>query len=301
MGQRHVVESVRLALAAARNDGTRFDHSLLVGPPGMGKTQISSLIGSEMGSGYREVLAQALSTTNDVNALILSSKDRGVLLLDEIHEAEHEIQCYLFQVMDSRRLTLQSNRKAGGPPLEVKAPDVTLLLATTDEFGILAPLRQRCRLTLRFTHYNSDDLASICQQRAAALGWQVSDPRIFRDIAHRSRGTPRIALNFLQGAYRISRSRNSGVITPEDLETACSLEGIDLYGLGPLDRAYLETVLRGPTNLNVIASRLGIPPRTVSQVIEPYLFRTGWVAKSHSSLRCLTEMGNNLYLDVRHE
>jgi Holliday junction DNA helicase RuvB len=300
IGQRQAVEAVKVALAAARNDQSRFEHCLLVGPPGLGKTQISQIIGSEMNSGYREILAQSLASTNDVNALILASKDRGVILLDEVHEAAPDIQVYLFQVMDSRRLTLQSNRKTGGPSIEVKAPDVTLLLATTDEYGVLAPLRQRCRLTLRFSFYSGVELAEICQKRVVALGWQVNDHRIFEEIARRSRGTPRIALNLLQGAHRITRSRNSLILTTEDLETACTLEGIDIFGLGPLDRAYLRAICREPTNLNIIASRLGTHPRTVSQVIEPYLFRIGWVCKDSASRRYMSEMGYTLFADVQN-
>lgn len=298
IGQQQVIDSVRVALAAAGNDGTKFDHTLLLGPPGLGKTQISNLIGMEMGCGYREVLAQSLSSANDVNALILASKDRGVLLLDEIHGACQDIQVYLYQYIDSRRLTLQSNRKAGGPPLEVRASDVTLLLATTDEYRILAPLRQRCRLTLRFNFYSCDELARICEERVAALGWAVDDDRVFEDIAKRSRGTPRIALRFLQSAYRISRSKDSGVITREDLETACRLEDIDTFGLGHLERSYLNTISQGPTRLNVIASQLGLPSRTISTVIEPYLLRLGWISSGQNSIRMMTELGNNLYRTV---
>jgi Holliday junction DNA helicase RuvB len=291
IGQKQVIETVSVALAAARNDGTRFEHSLLVGPPGLGKTQISQIIGQEMSSGYREILAQSLATVADVNAFLMASKDKGVLLLDEIHEADQAVQTYLFQIIDSRKLTLQSSRKSGGTPLQVKCPDVTLLLATTDEYGVLAPLRQRCRLTLRFDFYSPGELAEICSCRARALGWCTDSDEIFLAIAKRSRGTPRIALSLLQAAYRVCRSRNSELIIQEDLHTACRLEGLDESGLGPLDRNYLQVLQEGPAQLNVLASRLGTMSRTVSQVVEPYLIRTGLIQKGGGSKRELTSFG----------
>lgn len=295
VGQGQVVESVRVALAAARNDQDRFDHTLLVGPPGLGKTQISQLIGAEMNSGYREVLAQSLVSISDVNGLLLSSRDGGVILLDEIHEADPGLQTYLFQVIDTRKLTVQSGRKSGGPPLQIQCPDVTLLLATTDEYKVLAPLRQRCRLNLRFDFYSCEELAKICGQRAGSLGWIVESNEIFNDIARRSRGTPRLALRLLQAAYRVSRSRSSEIITLDDLSHACRLEGVDQNGLGPMDRKYLEVLQEGPTQLNVLASRLGTLAQTVAQVIEPYLIRAGLIAKGECSRRQLTVKGLELW------
>ena len=298
VGQGQVVESVRVALAAARNDQARFDHSLLVGPAGLGKTQISQIIGAEMGSGYREVLAQSIEFINDLNGLLLSSRDRGVVLLDEIHEADPGIQTYLFQVIDSRKLNLQSNRKVGGPPLQIRCPEVTLLLATTDEYKVLAPLRQRCRLNLRFDFYSCEDLAEICSQRAESLCWLVESTEIFNGIAKRSRGTPRLALRLLQAAYRVSRSRSSEIITLDDLSHACRLEGVDQNGLGPMDRQYLAVLGEGPTQLNVLASRLGTLGQTVAQVVEPYLIRSGLISKVEGSRRQLTAKGLELLGEV---
>jgi Holliday junction DNA helicase RuvB len=298
IGQQQVVETVKVALAAARADGTKFEHSLLVGPPGLGKTQISQIIGTEMASGYREVLAQSLASINDVNGLLLASRDKGVVLLDEIHEADPGLQTYLFQVIDTRKLTLQSGRKSGGPPLQIRCPDVSLLLATTDEFRVLAPLRQRCRLNLRFSFYAAEDLSEICHQRAESLGWQVDSTEIFNDISRRSRGTPRLALRLLQAAYRVSRSRSSEIITLDDLIHACRLEGVDENGLGPMDRQYLEVLGEGPTQLNVLASRLGTLSQTVAQVIEPFLIRAGLIAKGEGSRRQLTAKGLELQREV---
>ena len=298
IGQQQVIETVKVALAAARADGTKFEHSLLVGPPGLGKTQISQLIGAEMNSGYREVLAQSLASISDVNSLLLASRDKGVVLLDEIHEADPGIQTYLYQVIDSQKLTIQSGRKSGGPPLQIRCPDVSLLLATTDEYRVLAPLRQRCRLNLRFDFYTAEDLADICGQRAGSLGWIVESTEIFNDIARRSRGTPRLALRLLQAAYRVSRSRSSEIITLDDLSHACHLEGIDKHGLGPMDRQYLEVLRESPAQLNVLASRLGTLGQTVAQVVEPYLIRAGLIAKGEGSRRQLTAKGLGLFGEV---
>jgi len=216
----------------------------------------------------------------------------------EIHEADPGLQTYLLQVIDTRKLTLQSYRKSGGPPLQIRCPDVTLLLATTDEYKVLPPLRQRCRLYLRFDFYTAEDLADICGKRAGSLGWIVESTEIFNDIARRSRGTPRLALRLLQAAYRVSRSKSAEIITLDDLSHACRLEGVDENGLGPMDRQYLEVLQEGPTQLNVLASRLGTLSQTVAQVIEPYLIRAGLIAKGEGSRRQLTAKGLELLGEV---
>lgn len=203
IGQRSVVDQVRVALDAARHDGKKFDHSLLTGPPGCGKTQTAKVIAAEMDSEYHEVLGQAIASPADFNALLLGAKDRDVILIDEAHELEKEFQTALYLACDQRRVFLQSRAKAS--PQSIPLADFTILLATTDDFALLAPLRDRMKVTLRFGFYSTDDLVELLRQRSSALRWPVEED-VLSPIAVRSRGTPRLALRLLQSCRRVARS-----------------------------------------------------------------------------------------------
>jgi Holliday junction DNA helicase RuvB len=290
IGQTAVVEQVRVALDAAHQDGRKFDHSLLVGPPGCGKTQTSKVIAAEMAGEYVEVLGQAVQAPADFNALLLGLKDRDVLLVDEAHELDREFQTALYLALDQRKVLLSG--RSGRTIQSVPLADFTLLLATTDEFKLLAPLRDRMRLVLRFTFYSADELAELVRQRCHALRWSVEDS-VVRDIAVRSRGTPRLALRLLQSCHRVCRSVGADAIMSAHLSRACTLEGIDSLGLGPTEQQYLRAVAEGASRLNVIASRMGLPARTVADVCEPVLIRFGLLTKDEQGRRQLTAEGRN--------
>ena len=148
------------------------------------------------------------------------------------------------------------------------------------------------RLTLRFQFYPPEDLDKIARMRAAALGWEV-EPAVFQQSAIRSRGVPRLVLRLLQAGRRVSRAEASDVITVAHLERACALDGIDQLGLGPTEQQYLKILLEGPTRLNMLASRLGLPSRTVAEVTEPFLIRSGLVVKDDLGKRQLSAEGRD--------
>jgi Holliday junction DNA helicase RuvB len=164
------------------------------------------------------------------------------------------------------------------------------MLATTDEFKLLQPLRDRMKLVLRFQFYSAEELTTLVRQRGQALRWPV-DEDVFGQIARRSRGTRRLGLRLLQACRRVCCSEGKSTITQAHLERACSLEAIDALGLGPVEQKYFLIVAERDTRLHVIASRLGLPPRTVSEVTEPFLLRAGLVAKDDQSRHQLTALG----------
>ncbi|HBI43343.1 MAG TPA: ATP-dependent DNA helicase RuvB [Planctomycetales bacterium] len=289
IGEKSVVEQVRVALDAAHQDVKKFDHSLLVGPSGCGKTQTAKIIAAEMGADLHELLGQSITCPADFNAVLLAAKDREILFVDECHELDREFQTALFLALDQRKLLLGGSR-SGRAIQSVPLSDFTLLLATTDEFGVLSPLAQRMRLILRFQFYSVEELAKILLQRSRALGWPV-DAEALHLIGERSRGTPRLALRLLQSCRRCCRAEGESTITMEHLRRACELEQIDSLGLGPTEQGYLEVLAEGTNRLNVIASMLGLPARTLSQVVEPFLLRTGLVVKDDQGRRELTSKG----------
>src|SRR5581483_1058097 len=283
IGQKGVLDQVAVALDAAFADNKKFDHALLVGPPGLGKTQTAFVIAQEMASNFHEVLGQSIACPADLNALLLGAHDRDVVHIDECHELPKEYQTTLYLALDQRKLTLGGGR-TGKSVQSVPLADFTLLLSTTDEYGLLQPLRDRMKLLLRFEFYSADDLALLVRQRTTALGWRITDA-ILPLIAERARGTPRLALRLLQAARRVCRAEGDTTITAVHLMRACELEGIDGVGLGPTERQYLQLLVGGANRLNVVSSMLGLPTRTVAQVIEPFLLRTGMIVKDDTGRR----------------
>jgi len=291
IGQKKVVEQLRVAIDAAFEDGKKMDDALLVGPPGLGKTQCCKVIAAELASVCHEVLGQAIECSADLNAVLLAAKDKDIVFFDECHELPKEHQTALYLAIDQRKINLAGGR-SGRSPQSIPIANFTLLLATTDEFCLLQPLRDRMKLTLRFEFYTEADLIELTRQRCRALNWPVDD-EVFSLIAQRSRGTPRLALRLLQSCRRVVRSEGQSRITPNQLERACSLEGIDELGLGVTEQRFLEIVAADASRLNVIASLLGLPARTVSQVIEPFLLRVGLIVKDDQGRRQLTAAGRD--------
>lgn len=286
LGQPGVVEQVRVAIDAAFQDNRRCDHAMLVGPPGVGKSALAAVIAQEMATEFHEVLGQSIGNLSDLNALLLSASDKAVVHLDEAHELEKKLQTALYLALDKRRVFATGGKCVHPIPLE----DFTLLLSTTDEYALLEPLRSRMRLVLRFDFYTEQDLTKMLWQRIKALGWDVHES-LLPLIAKRSRGVPRLALRLLQACRRVCRAEGQETITLEHLQRACVLEGIDDMGLGPTEQQYLRLLMDGPRRLNVLASALGLPSRTVSQVTEPFLIRAGLVIKDDQSRRELTAAG----------
>jgi holliday junction DNA helicase RuvB len=289
VGQKSVVEQVQVAVEAAFADSRKFDHALLIGPPGVGKTQLASVIAEEMAVEFAEALGQSIKNPGDLNALLLAAKDKSVLHVDEAHELKKEYQTALYRAVEGRKLFIQGRAT-------IPLADFTLLLSTTDEYCLLQPLRDRMKLILRFSFYTEDELTVLLKQRTRALNWSV-DEGVFPLIAQRSRGTPRLALRLLQSARRVCRAEGERTITLAHLERACGLEGIDTLGLGPSEQEYLRILAEGDSRLNVIASRLGLPARTVSQVTEPFLIRAGLVIKDDQGRRQLTALGREHLLN----
>lgn len=283
IGQQAAVGKVRVALEASWNDGVAFPHTLLVGPPGVGKTQLAKVIAKEMGSELHEALSQTLESPCDLNALLLGAADRDVVFLDECDElAANPFQTLLYRAIEERRLFLSrqgNTQKVGSIPLAA----FTVLAATNNEFSLVQPLRERFKLVLRFDYYTTEELTVLIRQRGAALRWNCEEA-VFGRIAALGRGVPRLAIRLLEACHRTARSENSDTIRVSHCEQTCRLEGLDAqYGLDPTERTYLQTLKESqgrPVRVGTLSARLGLPPRTISTVIESYLLRLGLVNRT---------------------
>lgn len=294
IGQKSVIAQVRVAVEAGFADGKKFDHALLVGPPGLGKSALAGVIAQEMACEFHEVIGQSIKTPADLNALLLEAKDKDVIHLDECHEMKKPFQTALYLAVDKRKLFVQG----GGRPQSIPIADFTLLLSTTDEYSLLQPLRDRMKLVLRFEFYSVEELTEVLRHRIRALRWQVEES-LLPLIAQRSRGTPRLGLRLLQSCRRVCRAEGASSITMEHLDRACQLEQIDGLGLGPTEQRYLTILANGAARLNIIASRLGLPARTVSQVTEPFLIRSQLIMKDDAGRRQLTQEGREILVAQR--
>lgn len=288
VGQESVKSQIAVAVEAAFNDDRPCDHALLVGPPGLGKSALANVIAQEMASKFHEILGQSIACPADLNALLLNVQEKDVVHIDECHELRKDYQTALYLALDKRTVFISSGKSR--TPQGIPLANFTLLLSTTDEYCLLQPLRDRCRLLLRLDYYTEKDLTTVLIQRCKALGWEIHE-EILPLIAKRSRGTPRLALRLLQACRRVCRAEGEQVITGTHLKRACLLEQTDELGLGPIEQRYLRVLADGVSRLNVVASTLGLPSRTVAEVIEPFLIRASLIVKDDQGRRQLTAAG----------
>lgn len=294
IGQKRAIQQLRVALDAHFNDRAvateeiALPHVLLVGPAGVGKSLLSMMIARELASHLHEELAQNILSPGHLHGLVMLAEPGDVLFVDEIHELQPQVQTTLYRCLEERRLFLGGDRKT------ITLPPFTFVGATTDEWQLSKPLRDRFKIVLRLEHYSEDELVALVAQRCKRLGWAIAEAAV-RGIATRGRGTPRLAIRLLEAARRQARAENANTITEQHLQQMCHVEGVDSLGLDCLERRYLELLkeAQGPLRLNVIATQLALPRRTIEAVIENELIRLGLVSKGEDG-RMLTAAG------VRH-
>jgi Holliday junction DNA helicase RuvB len=289
VGNKQIVKRCKIALEAAWNQGTKLPHILMQGSPGLGKTELSYILGKEMGVELHEQLGQNIRDPKDLHAFLLTPRDRDVVLLDEIHELPPIAQTTLYRAMENQQIFLDTKRGKKSRPVQIA--NFTILGATTDPQKLLQPLRDRFKIVLDFEFYSTEELEQLLHNRVQQLGWQVEDS-VVSLIAQRGKGTPRIVLRLLESVRMTASAENAEVITQEHFHRTCELEKIDSLGLTSHEVRYLRILYEndGSVRLNVIASRLGIHAKHVSQIIEQFLIREGLVTKQNS-VRVLTQLG----------
>lgn len=289
VGQDEAKARIKVALEAAWADGLKFPNTLMIGPPGLGKTLAAQIIAQEMGCKLREQLGQNFYTAGALAGFLLELGDKEVALIDEADEMYPPTMTSLYRAIEERLIWTDSH--PGQKSQALRLNDFTLLAASNHEYSLVQPLRDRFQLILRFDYYSVDDLATILRQRAYQLGWAVEE-EIFELIAARGRGTPRVALRLMQSCRRTARSEGATTIGVDHFARTCVLEGLDRVGLDAIERRYLAILAETnrPVRLSVIASRLGLPPRTLSHVVEQFLLREGLITRVEQG-RAITPRG----------
>ncbi len=289
VGNEETIARFKVNLEAAWNDATRLPHMLFVGGPGLGKTLLAELAAREMGVTLHDRLAQVVGTVGLMNGLLLQAEDKEIVFLDEIHELPPQVQTVLYRAMEGQRITIQSNENR---TLTVPLKNFTLIGATTDEFRLLPPLRERYAVILPFSSYDAESLAAITRQRAALMGFDL-DERAAMEIAIRSKGTPRLAVRLLESCHRYSRSKGDARITMDHFHETVRLEQLDTLGLGADEQKYIRFLASrngDAVRLFAVEAAIGIHRRTIQSVIEPFLLKEGLV-ECQTQGRAITQRG----------
>jgi Holliday junction DNA helicase RuvB len=288
IGQREVVRPLSIALEAARRRGEALDHVLLHGPPGLGKTTLARIIATDMGVDVQTTSGPALKRPGDLMGLLTNLKQGDVFFIDEIHRLDPAVEEYLYPAMEDFTVDFVLDRGANARMLNFRLKQFTMVGATTMTGLLSAPLRGRFGLTYHMDYYDPADLRTIVLRSAGILGVPIQEEGA-DEIARRSRGTPRIANRLLKRVRDFSQVESDGMVTRETADAALRLEGIDPLGLDRLDRELLRVVITtyqgGPVGIEALAATLNEEQSTLVEVVEPYLLKIGFLARTPSGRR----------------
>jgi Holliday junction DNA helicase RuvB len=283
VGQARIKEQLALVIEGARARGGAVDHLLFSGPPGLGKTSLAGIVAAEMDADMRATSGPALERAGDLAAIVSNVQPGDVLFIDEIHRLPRVVEEILYPAMEDFSLDIVIGKGPGARAIRLPLPPFTLVGATTRTGLITSPLRDRFGFSARLEFYDATDLAEILLRSAGILGVDVEREGA-RQIAARSRGTPRIANRLLKRVRDYAEVRAGGVVTDDVASRALELFDIDHRGLDRLDRRVLDQLCRhfggGPVGLSTLAVAVGEEADTIEDVVEPFLVQQGLLART---------------------
>lgn len=282
-GQSKVVENLRIFVAAARMRGEPLDHTLLYGPPGLGKTTLSNIIANELGVGFKVTSGPVLDKPGDLAGILTSLEPNDVLFIDEIHRLSPVVEEYLYPAMEDFRIDIMIDKGPGARSVQLALSPFTLVGATTRSGLLTSPMRARFGINCSLEYYDHETLERIILRSASLLRVRCSG-EASHEIAMRSRGTPRIANALLRRVRDFAQVKGSGQIDIEIARFALEALKIDRYGLDETDNKILRTIITkfkgGPVGLSTIATALGEDPGTIEEVYEPFLIKEGFINRT---------------------
>ncbi len=283
VGQRQIVDNLRIAIDAAKRRGETLEHVLFSGPPGLGKTTLANLIAKELGGTLHASSGPTLEKPKDLVGILTALENGDVLFIDEIHRLGTVVEEYLYPAMEDFQIDFVVDRGAYAKSLKLPLKRFTLVGATTRAGMLSAPLRDRFGLMYHLDYYEPGELQRIVERSARVLDVRIEEAGA-ATIAARSRGTPRIANRLLRRVRDFAEVRADGVVTGPVADEALGREGVDERGLDRLDRAYLRTIAEGygggPVGINAVAATLTEDLETLEDVVEPFLLKIGFVQRT---------------------
>ncbi len=283
VGQPKVKEQMDIAFQAARQRKDALDHVLIFGPPGLGKTTLANIIANEMGVSIRHTSGPVLEKAGDLAALLTNLEENDVLFIDEIHRLSPVVEEILYPAMEDYQLDIMIGEGPAARSIKLELPPFTLVGATTRAGSLTSPLRDRFGIVQRLEFYNVDDLTHIVSRSAKIVGLPI-DSKGAREIARRSRGTPRIANRLLRRVRDYAEVKSDGKITSKLADLALNLLDVDDKGFDNMDRklmlAIIEKFEGGPVGLDSIAAAIGEERDTIDDVLEPFLIQQGFLHRT---------------------
>ncbi|MCO4322442.1 Holliday junction branch migration DNA helicase RuvB [Aliidiomarina quisquiliarum] len=282
-GQKHVVEQLSIYIEAARGRSDALDHVLIFGPPGLGKTTLANIIANEMGVSIKTTSGPILEKAGDLAALLTNLEPNDVLFIDEIHRLSPVVEEILYPAMEDYQLDIMIGEGPAARSLKLDLPPFTLIGATTRAGALTSPLRDRFGIVQRLEFYNVDDLTTIVTRSAHYLELKMAAEGA-REVAGRSRGTPRIANRLLRRVRDFAEVRADGNITEAVAGQALDMIDVDRAGFDYMDRKLLEAIMEkfdgGPVGLENLAAAIGEEKDTIEDVIEPFLIQQGFIQRT---------------------
>ena len=295
IGQPKIKQSLHIAITAAKKRKEAMEHTLLYGPPGLGKTTMAHLIATQMGSNIRITSGPAIERAGDLAAILTNLQNGDVLFIDEIHRLNRVVEETLYPAMEDFALDIVIGKGPSAQTVRLDLPNITIIGATTRIGLISAPLRDRFGVTHKLSFYFPDELGEILTQAAKVLKLPVDQEEIIQ-LAKRARGTPRIALRLLKRVRDVAQVLGEGKVTKKLLDQALDLLEVDPLGLDDSDRKLLLTIIDkfkgGPVGVETLAAVLSEDVGTVEDVIEPYLMQIGFIKRTPKG-RVATESAYN--------